>query len=159
MNLIFACDLNGAIGKDNALLWHIPEDLKFFKLFTTDNTVIMGRKTWESLPMYPKGLPNRKNIVLSKTLINTTNSDILIINDLENYLKTIRTRNDIFVIGGAEIYNLALPYCRFVYRTLVKTEIQDADTFFNVGDEFEVINTLELNTEVYDCEIQLLKRK
>lgn len=155
MNLIFACDINGAIGKDNKLLWHISEDLKFFKDITSGSTVVMGRKTWESLPMYPKGLPNRKNIVLSKSLKQSDSSHVTIVNDVQEILQN---EDSIFVIGGAEIYKLLLPYCEFVYRTLVKTKIKEADTFFDIGEDFEMLSSFDLETN-YDIAFQLLKRK
>ncbi len=144
-SMIFATSANGMIGKDNKLLWHLPNDLKKFKELTNNRIVIMGRKTFESLP---KGaLPGRLNIVLcnddEKWLkepckVETSNTGLVklssiteVFNLIHNYelnpsMKTIRT-DEFFVIGGGVIYNLFLPYVKHIYMTYVDVEI-DGDT-------------------------------
>lgn len=144
INMIVAVDSNGGIGKDNKLLWHIPGDLKRFKEITTGKTVVMGRKTFESLP-FKNGLPNRKNIVLTRTPKEST-ENVTYINDI-NIVLNDNSKEEIFIIGGAEIYKLFMPYCNKLYLTQVFTET-DADTFFEIepGD-FRVINASKIFKE------------
>lgn len=106
--LIAAVANNGVIGKDNQLIWNIPEDMAHFKTLTAGHTVLMGRKTWESLPPRFRPLPGRRNIVI------TRQSDYVapgadVANSLENGLHSASTAETVFVIGGAEIYAQALP--------------------------------------------------
>lgn len=121
---IVATDFNNAIGKDNKLLWHLPADLKFFKTTTMGCPIIMGRKTFESIG---RVLPGRKNIIISR------NKDLKIegaevYSSFEEMMKNVKVEKA-FIIGGAEIYNLSMPYVTEIYRTLVKHEFE-ADTFF-----------------------------
>ena len=121
---IVATDFNNAIGKDNKLLWHLPADLKFFKTTTMGCPIIMGRKTFESIG---RVLPGRKNIIISR------NKDLKIegaevYSSLEEMAKNVKVEKA-FIIGGADIYNLTMPYVTEIYRTLVKHEFE-ADTFF-----------------------------
>lgn len=139
INMILACDKNGCIGKGNKLPWHLPEDLKRFKELTEGSTVVMGRKTYESLPMYPKGLPGRRNVVLSTTLED--NDHIEVIKDLHDYLNSVMVlwnldilKEDVWIIGGAEVYHLAMPYISKVVLTEVDVEVEDGDTWFNISD-------------------------
>lgn len=111
---IVAHDLNRAIGGNNQLLWHIPEDLKRFKELTTGNTVIMGGKTFQSIG---KSLPNRQNLVVSRKYLS--------INDAISL-----ARNDIFIIGGGEIYEQTIDLADRIELTLVKREVENADTFY-----------------------------
>lgn len=135
INLIVATDINGGIGKDNKLLWHIPKDLKRFKSLTTGKTVVMGRKTFESLP-FKNGLPNRNNIVLTRGEYQD-NGNVKYINDIN---KILEMKDDIFIIGGAEIYKQFLPYCDKLYLTKVFAEFE-ADTFFHFNkDDFNIVN-------------------
>jgi len=125
LEIIVATDLRGAIGKDNKLLWHLPADLKFFKETTRGHIVVMGRKTFESIG---KPLPDRINIVLSGRL--KSDGTILVVNTPEEIFKYSMEGKKIFIIGGAEIYRHFLPMAHVVYRTLVKKEYPEADTFF-----------------------------
>lgn len=144
INMIVAVDSNGGIGKDNKLLWHIPGDLKRFKEITTGKTVVMGRKTFESLP-FKNGLPNRKNIVLTRTPKEST-ENVTYINDI-NIVLNDNSKEEIFIIGGAEIYKLFMPYCNKLYLTQVFTET-DADTFFETDPgDFRVINASKIFKE------------
>lgn len=139
ISLIYACDLNGAIGKDNTLPWHLPEDLKRFKGLTLGGTIVMGRKTYESLPSYPKGLPGRRNIVVSRTLKST--DDVEVVDSLDNFLRSVKSEETVWVIGGGEIYRSAIKYASSVYQTLIDTRVQDADTWFKIDDypEFDLV--------------------
>ena len=125
ISMIVAVDSNGGIGKDNKLLWHIPGDLKRFKEITTGKTVVMGRKTFESLP-FKNGLPNRKNICLTRTPKDSI-ENVTYINDINIILNN--SEEEIFIIGGAEIYKLFMPYCNKLYLTQVFTKT-DCRYFF-----------------------------
>jgi dihydrofolate reductase len=135
MKLIAALSENRCIGKGNKIPWHIPEDLKFFKDLTTNKTIFMGRKTWESLPIKP--LPNRKNIILTKSIMMYNNFPNTYaypsLSTAYEYEKEVYNTKDenMFVIGGGEIYRHALiqEYISDMYLTIVETEI-DGDTFF-----------------------------
>jgi dihydrofolate reductase len=119
--MIFACDLNGAIGKDGDLPWRQSSDLRHFKMTTINKTVVMGRKTWDSLP--PGGLPNRRNIVMSRA----SRQDVEVM-DYEQVLQ-LSQDEDIIIIGGGEIYSLFLQHCKEIFRTIIHTSVEDADTF------------------------------
>lgn len=126
INLIAAVGKNLELGLDNKLIWNIPEDLKYFKEVTTGKTVIMGRKTYESIG---RPLPNRKNVVLSKKNIKI--DDVIVVNDYKNMLDS---HEDIFVIGGESIYKLFLPQADNIYLTEVE-ENSRADSFFPKFDK------------------------
>lgn len=134
VSIIVAIADNGAIGKDNQLLWHITEDLRYFKRITAGHTVIMGRKTWESIG---RPLPNRRNIVISRSL--TATEGVEIFPSMEAAIKAASDQGthsgetsseEVFIIGGGEIYRQAIPFADRIYLTLVHTNITDADTFF-----------------------------
>jgi dihydrofolate reductase len=127
ISIIVAIATNGAIGKDNQLLWHISEDLKYFKKVTGGHTVIMGRKTWESIG---RPLPNRRNIVISRTLKADSLPGAEVFGSLEEVIKSLPKADEHFVIGGGEIYRQALPLADKLYITQVYTAVPDADTFF-----------------------------
>ena len=125
--LIVAIADNNAIGRDNALLWHISEDLKFFKRTTLGCPVIMGRKTFESIG---RALPKRVNIVISRGF--STAEEVAVTTSLEEAFKVAEETNleRCFVIGGGQIYSQALPLVDSLIVTHVHTLIEDADTFF-----------------------------
>ncbi len=128
ISLIVAAGTNGAIGKDNQLLWHLPNDLQFFKKTTWAMPVIMGRKTFESLS--GKALPGRLNIVITRqqgwqpngVVVVHSLKDALFVADAAHY-------KEVFVAGGGQIYQEALPIAHKVYLTRVQAE-PAADTFF-----------------------------
>ena len=121
LHLIFARAANGVIGKEGALPWHLPEDLAHFKRTTTGQPVIMGRKTWDSLPPKFRPLPGRTNIVVTRQP-DWQAQGALRAGSLDDALKLCPAGADAWVIGGAEIYHEALPMA----QTAVVTEI-DAD--------------------------------
>ena len=148
---IVCTDLNYGIGSKNELLIHIPEDMKFFKQQTDDSVVIMGRKTYDSLPNKP--LPNRTNIVItSNTSLKSTGQTIFssieyIKNWLFNKRDATRDNENIYIIGGGEIYKELLPYCDKVYLTKVFKTYENADTFFpNIDEmhEWKLTNSSEV---------------
>lgn len=121
MKLIVAADKNWAIGKDNDLLCHLPGDLKYFKERTTGKTVVMGRKTLESLPG-GKPLPKRTNIVLTRDE-SFEKEGCVIIHSIEELLEKYG-QEDLMVMGGAEIYTKLLPYCDTCYITEIDKEFE-----------------------------------
>lgn len=124
---IAAAAENNALGKDNDLLWHLPDDFKRFKKITTGNPIVMGRKTFES---FPKPLPNREHIVITRDKNYTINySNCVVVHSLEDALKATQQEETVFIIGGGEIYKLALEYTQKIELTRVHATF-DADTFF-----------------------------
>lgn len=132
LSAIVAKSRNNSIGYDNKLLWHISEDLKRFKEITTNKTIIMGRKTFESLP---KILPNRKHIVLTRDENFKVDSDMVtVVNDFIYILdKFSNSEEEVFIIGGGEIYSLFLPYIKKLYLTRIYQDFV-ADTRFPMID-------------------------
>lgn len=135
MKLIVAVDNKWGIGRDGKLLFNIPSDMKYFKEKTTGKTVIMGRKTLQSFPN-GKPLPNRRNIVLSRQTNLTSYDNLTVINSFDELFKIVDINHseDVFLIGGAEIYNSLLNYCDQLYITKVEADGQ-ADTFLTNIDE------------------------
>lgn len=126
MTIILAADNDLAIGKDGGLLAHIPEDMKFFRETTKGKTVVMGRKTWDSFPKKP--LPNRENCIISRTMTNAEGAKIFrSVEEFTDYAGTVN--NEIFVIGGGEIYRQLLPFCDKAYITRIY-ESFGGDVFF-----------------------------
>lgn len=143
ISMIAAVGKNLELGKNNDLIWHFKEDMKFFKETTTGHTVIMGRKTFESLP---KALPYRQNIVI------TTNKDYVadgatVVTSIDEAIKI--ANEDIFIIGGGIIYKEFLPLSDKLYLTEVEAEMQDADTYFPTFDKSqynkEILKDYEVN--------------
>jgi dihydrofolate reductase len=126
INIIVAIAENRAIGFENKLLYWLPNDLKRFKSLTTGHTIIMGRKTFESLP---KGaLPNRRNIVLSRQELQFPGAQRF--GSLEEALAQCQSDEEVFIIGGASVYQEALPLAHKLYVTLVNNTPKEADAFF-----------------------------
>jgi dihydrofolate reductase len=153
-SMIFASSENGMIGKDNKLLWHLPNDLKRFKQLTSNKIVVMGKNTYLSLPN--GALPNRLNIVLcnddkefleKEEKINKPNTGLVKLSSIEKVFNFIHNfemnpampnidTNEYFIIGGGVIYNLFLPYIQKVYLTLVDVNI-DGDTQMPYIEKYE----------------------
>ena len=115
LSIIVAKAKNNTIGKDNKLLWHISDDLKRFEELTTGHVIIMGRKTFESLG---KVLPNRKHIVFSQNPdFKVNDENVEIVHSMLQLQEYIEDDKENFVIGGAIIYNLLMPYCKKMYVT------------------------------------------
>ena len=125
LSAIAAIGQNGELGKDNNLIWHLKGDMKFFKETTLGHTIIMGRKTFESLP---KLLPKRKHIVLSRGNIDIPQVEVY--HDIASFLKKYQNSNEeIFNIGGASIYKALLDYTENIYLTEIDASAE-ADTYF-----------------------------
>lgn len=119
--MIFACDEQGAIGKDGDLPWRQSSDLKHFKRTTMQRPIVMGRKTWDSLG---GALPHRRNIVMSRQTLEAgveqmTMDEVLALSESE----------DVYIIGGGEIYELFMEHAKEIRRTIVHTTVEGADTF------------------------------
>lgn len=127
ISLLVAASENNAIGKDNKLLWNLPNDLKFFKDTTWGMTIIMGRKTYEAVD---RPLPGRTNIVITKQT-GWKAEDVWVAKDIDDALKQAATTNckEIFIIGGGEIYKQSMDIADRIYMTRVHANF-DADTFF-----------------------------
>ncbi len=126
ISIIAAIAKNRAIGNDNKLLYWLPNDLKRFKALTTGHTIIMGRKTFDSLP---KGaLPNRRNVVVSRSLKTIAGCDVY--QSLDNALQNCSADEDIYIIGGASVYKQALPLADRLCLTEVDDTPEKADAFF-----------------------------
>lgn len=144
ISMIAAVGRNLELGKGNDLIWHFKEDMKFFKETTTGSSVIMGRKTFESLP---KALPNRKNIVI------TNNRDYVadggyVVNSIEKALEL--AGDNAFIIGGGNIYSQFLPLADKIYLTEIEDECPDADTYFPQFDKNDYTADFLAEYEVND---------
>ena len=158
VSIIVATDKQGGIGKDNALLWHLPNDLKRFKTITSGHPIIMGRKTYESIG---RPLPNRMNIII------TQNKDLkiegcIIVHNLKDAIIAAEGK-DVFIIGGGSIYEQAMEMADMIYLTLVDVSLE-ADTHFpKINDEQWQIVHSETHTKDekhnYDYHFIDLKRK
>lgn len=127
LSIIVAKAKNNIIGKDNQLIWHLPEDLKRFKQLTTGHTIIMGRKTFESLG---KVLPERKHIVFSQNPdFKIHDENVQVVHSMLEIQEYIENEEENFVIGGAMIYNLLMPYVTKMYVTEIAQDFE-GDAFF-----------------------------
>lgn len=156
ISLIVAMDEQGGIGKNNGLLCHLPADLKYFKAKTLHKPIVMGRKTYESIG---RPLPQRENIVLSRTLEPCPGIRV------EHSIETILSAAfpEIMVIGGAEIFNLFMPYVTQMYITRIH-HVFEADVFFPAIDETKWVthileNRLKDEQNPYDLTFELKLKK
>lgn len=133
LSIIVACAQNMAIGKNNDLLWHISDDLKRFKALTSGHTVIMGRKTFDSLPKKP--LPKRRNIVVTHDLNfhydvpETATGTLEVAHTVAEALKMVQGEEEVFIMGGATMYKEFLPLVNNLYITWVYQDFE-ADVYF-----------------------------
>ncbi len=160
LSIIVAVASDGAIGRANDLLWHLPADLKRFKELTTGHTILMGRKTFESLPRGP--LPNRRNIIISRSLPAQPGAEVY--PTIQQALEACASDEEVFIIGGGEIYRQLLPNTERIYLTRVQASFPDAEVFF---PELDPTEWIEEAREVYprderneyDTELLLLRRR
>jgi dihydrofolate reductase len=124
ISFIFAMDQKRAIGKDNQLPWHLPADLNFFKTVTTGHSILMGRKTYDSIG---KPLPRRRNVIITQNA-EFTAEGCDVIHSVDEVLEQYRDE-ELFVIGGAEVFHLFLPHVNRMYITQIE-HIFEADIFF-----------------------------
>ena len=143
-SIIVAIAKNRAIGKDNKLLWYLPNDLKHFKDITSGHTVIMGRKTFDSVG---KPLPRRRNIVVTRQDISIEGCEV--VKSIEAALALCAGEDEVFIVGGAEIYRQAIPLTNRIYLTIIDQEFE-GDTFFPELDEGDWQETQRENFEPDD---------
>lgn len=138
ITIIAAISKNRVIGNDNKLIWHLPNDLKRFKEITLNHIIIMGRKTFES---FPKPLPNRRHIVISRQE-DYSFDGVEVVSSLEKALDISKNENS-FIIGGGEIYNLALEYATNMELTEIDNDF-DGDAYFpEFGEEWIKTNSIK----------------
>lgn len=137
ISLIVAADERNAIGKGGTMPWHLPDELKYFRETTSGKPVVMGRKTWESLPPKHKPLPGRRNIVVTRQQgYKAEGADV--VPGVDEAVKLASTSSDeVFIIGGGQLYGYGMEIADRLYLTRVHTEIDGADAFFPVVDFLE----------------------
>ncbi|MFK3936514.1 dihydrofolate reductase [Alkalihalobacillus sp. NPDC078783] len=155
INIIVAHDLNNAIGYDNKLLAHLPDDLKRFKQLTQNDFVVQGRKTFESIvSMNGKPLPNRTNIVISKTT-DKSQLDYFVYDNIDTFIndyKNFEGDPNVWIIGGEQIYKEFLPHADNLYITVLHKKFKQADAYFpkvNL-DEWELVESELIRREPYE---------
>ncbi|MDF2877010.1 MAG: Dihydrofolate reductase [Clostridia bacterium] len=146
INLIVATSKNNQIGIDNKLPWHIPEDLKYFKEKTKHHTIVMGRKTYESIG---RPLPDRTNVVLTRD-VNFTAEGVIICHTFEEALKLCQNQNEVYIIGGGEIYHAFLPFADCLFITLVDKLIEGDTSFPEYKNSFTMTSRSKGNTQTDD---------
>jgi dihydrofolate reductase len=124
VSIVVAIAENYAIGKNNQLLWHMPADLKHFRQITSGHTIIMGRKTYDSVG---KPLPNRRNIIITRQDITIPGCEV--VKSVDEALELCAGEEEVFIVGGAEIYKLAMGRTDRIYLTIIHHSF-DADTLF-----------------------------
>ncbi|MEQ3663440.1 MULTISPECIES: dihydrofolate reductase [unclassified Olleya] len=155
LTMIVAAGENNEIGKNNDLIWHLRDDLKRFKALTSSHYIIMGRKTFES---FPKPLPNRTHIVISRQSNYKAPEGIIVVGSIEEAINLAKNDSQPFIIGGGEIYKLAMPYASKIELTRVHSNF-DADTFFPEIDRTqwkETANTFHKKDENHEFEFSFL---
>jgi dihydrofolate reductase len=144
VSLIVAMAHNGVIGRDKALPWRLPEDLKRFKAATLGKPILMGRKTFESIG---RALPGRANLVLTRDR-DWSAPAVQVVHSVEEALKVAGAAAELVVIGGAEIYRLVMPFARRIYLTHVHAEIP-GDTLF---PDFDPTQWVDVESEAYPAD-------
>jgi dihydrofolate reductase len=140
---IVAVAEDGVIGRGGDLPWRLSEDLKWFKKITLGHTILMGRKTWESLP---GALPSRQNWVLSRTA--NQKDGMSVFRSMEEVQQALVPSQTLFIIGGGEIYSMALPLCHELFISEVRRKVPDGDAFFpNYKDQFRPVEVLDDNPD------------
>ena len=140
---IVAVAEDGVIGRGGDLPWRLSADLKWFKKITLGHTILMGRKTWESLP---GALPGRQNWVLSRTV--EPQEGMAVFRSMDEVKEALTPTQTLFIIGGGEIYSMALPLCHELYISEVRQKVPDGDAFFpKFKDQFRPEEVLDDNAE------------
>jgi dihydrofolate reductase len=133
LSFIVAASLNQVIGINNQLPWHLPADLKYFKKLTTGHTIVMGRKTYDSIG---KPLPNRENIVITRSK-DFKADGVVIKYSVDEALQYCKDKEQVFVIGGEEIFKQMMDVVHTIYLTIVHITIENGDAFFSVLEKDE----------------------
>ena len=147
ISIICAIARNNVIGNNNSMIWHIPSDLKRFKSITSGSTIIMGRKTFESLPGV---LPKRKHIVITRDKNYTVNNEsVEVLHSVDEVLKKYENNNEeVFIIGGGQIYKEFLPHADKLYLTILEKDFKGDTKFPEINkDEWIIEEKSEIITE------------
>lgn len=142
ITIIAAASLNNALGKDNKIIWHLPDDFKHFKQLTTGHHIIMGRKTFES---FPNPLPNRTHIIISRNKKFLAPKGCVLVQSIEEALDACPKNETIFIIGGAEIYKQSIEIADCIELTRINENFE-ADAFF---PEINLIDWILIKTEFH----------
>ena len=157
ISIIVAMTNNRVIGKDNQMPWHLSDDLKNFKKLTLGKTVIMGRLTYDSIG---KPLPNRKNIVLSRSL---KDKKVDVLSNVEEALEVTSAEEEVFIIGGQDIYSQTIKKATKLYITMIDCEIKGDKFFPNIDlSEWKIIDSLayskgEFNSHAFTAKVFIKK--
>jgi len=145
VSMIAACSENRGIGKNNGLMWHMPEDLKFFKRKTQGHHVIMGRKTFES---FKGSLPHRTNIIITRRdSYEVPDENCLVVHSLEDALARVQNDQEPFIVGGEQIYRIGMELADRLYITWIHAEF-DGDVFFpEIGSEWKEVEREERSAD------------
>ncbi|QPC46621.1 dihydrofolate reductase [Mangrovibacillus cuniculi] len=136
LSIIYACDENNTIGLDGDMPWHLPNDLAYFKRVTGGHHVIMGRKTFDSIG---KPLPNRKNTIITRQQWDR-DEDVSVVHDITEIKQYEKISEEVFIIGGGQIYAYALPFVQKIYQTKIHASFEGDTTFPLVNEEeWEVV--------------------
>lgn len=162
---IICIDKNGGIGKGNSLLAHLPKDLQHFKEVTLGKVVVMGRTTWESLPFYPKGLPNRYNYVITQDGKGQQDSFVKL--DVETFERCVKggvsvfNFQDTFIIGGASIYSQLEHLVEEWIITEIDHVFEEADVFFkpDLTNFEDTLQYKDVSSEEYSAKVSVWKKK
>jgi dihydrofolate reductase len=165
LSIIVAAAENNVIGKDNRLIWRLPADMKFFKDKTTGHVIITGRKNYESIPEKFRPLPERKNIVITRQK-NYHAPGAIVVSSIENALEYVsknHAEEEVFIIGGAEIYRQTLSACNRIYLTRIHHAFE-GDAFFPTVNEHEwkQVQNQDFSKDeknIYDFSIQTWEKK
>jgi len=165
LSIIVAVSENNVIGKDNRLIWRLPADMKFFKEKTTDHVIITGRKNYESIPEKFRPLPDRKNIVITRQK-NYHAPGAVVVSSIENALQYVlenHNSEEIFIIGGAEIYRQTLSVCHKIYLTRIHHTFE-GDAYFPIVNEkdWQLTQSEDFSADdknIYNFTIQTWEKK
>ena len=136
ITIIAAAGENNSLGKDNDLVWHLPDDFKRFKELTSGNHILMGRKTYET---FPKPLPNRKHLIITRQEEYSVPENCFVFDSIQSAFDEVLSDNDIWIIGGGEIYKQSMGIADRIELTRVHSDFE-ADTFFpEIGEEWELV--------------------
>lgn len=165
LTIIVAVSENNVIGKDNRLIWRLPADMKFFKEKTTGHVIITGRKNYESIPEKFRPLPDRKNIVITRQK-NYHAPGAVVVSSIENALQYVSENHkdeEVFIIGGAEIYKQTISACDKIYLTRIHHSFE-GDAFFPALNEkdWKLVGAEDFSTDeknIYNFTIQTWEKK
>jgi dihydrofolate reductase len=158
ISIIAAMDRNRIIGQDNQMPWHLPADFKHFKNITMGKPIVMGRKTYDSIG---RALPGRRNIIISRNL-SLQIPDCEVVNSLVEALLLLKQEEEVFIIGGADLFTQALPFTDRLYFTLIEREFA-GDTYFPnwQAEDWQEISRVSYEADaknMYDYHFRILNR-